>query len=51
MTLEKVKPAARTGGARAAALGPRSSFFDAGDYPLRLNEAHMDRLIDIYRRA
>src|SRR5258708_4123254 len=33
----------------AAALGAEIEFFDAGDYPLRLTSAHMDRLIDIYR--
>ena len=33
----------------AAALGAEIEFFDAGDYPLQLTEAHLDRLIDIYR--
>jgi 4-oxalomesaconate hydratase len=50
MTLEKVKAGRKDEAERAAAaLGAEIEFFDAGDYPLRLNEAHMDRLIDIYR--
>src|ERR1700716_1659473 len=39
MTLDKVKAGRRD----------ETEFFDAGDYPLRLTPAHMDRLIDIYR--
>ena len=50
MTLDKVKAGRRDEAERAAsALGAEIEFFDAGDYPLRLTEAHMDRLIDIYR--
>jgi 4-oxalomesaconate hydratase len=50
MTLEKVKAGRKDEAERAAAaLGAEIEFFDAGDYPLRLLEAHMDRLIDIYR--
>src|ERR1700693_3749055 len=50
MTLDKVKAGRRDEAERAAAaLGAEIEFFGAGDYPLRLNEAHMDRLIDIYR--
>jgi len=51
MTLDKVKAgaAATRRSAPAAALGAEIEFFDAGDYPLRLDQAHMDRLIEIYR--
>ena len=50
MTLDKVKAGRRDEAERAAAaLGAEIEFFDAGDYPLRLTEAHMERLIDIYR--
>src|SRR5437764_12601636 len=49
MTLDKVKAGRRDEAERAAAaLGAEIEFFDAGDYPLRLTEAHMDRLIDIH---
>src|SRR3977135_4082520 len=49
MTLDKVKAGRRDEAERAAAaLGAEIEFFDAGDYPLRLTSAHMDRLIDIY---
>ena len=44
------RPAARTRRERAAEmLGAEIEFFDAGDYPLRLTEAHFDRMVDIYR--
>ena len=33
----------------AEMLGAEIEFFDAGDYPLRLTEAHFDRMVDIYR--
>ncbi len=33
----------------AAALGAEIEFFDCGDYPLKLNETHFDRMVDIYR--
>jgi 4-hydroxy-4-methyl-2-oxoglutarate aldolase len=50
MTLDKVKAGRRDEAERAAAvLGAEIEFFDAGDYPLRLMDAHMDRLIDIFR--
>lgn len=49
-TLEAVKAQRREEAAAAAALlGAEIEFFDAGDYPLRLSEAMLDRLIDIYR--
>src|SRR5215217_4536588 len=41
MTLEKVKAGRRDEAERAAAaLGAEIEFFDAGDYPLRLTDAH-----------
>src|SRR6201998_2346233 len=50
MTLEKVKAGRRDEAERAAAaLGAEIEFFDAGDYPLRLTEALMQRLTGIYR--
>src|SRR6202043_766711 len=50
MTLGKVKAGRKDEAERAAAaLGAEIEFFDAGDYPLRLTAAHMDRLMDIYR--
>src|ERR1700749_3257555 len=51
-TLESVK-AARKDEAEGAAklLGAEIEFFDAGDYPLRLNEKHFDRMVDIYRET
>src|SRR3979490_1766007 len=50
MTLDKVKAGRRDEAERAAeTLGAEIEFFDAGDYPLRLTDAHMERLIDIYR--
>jgi 4-oxalomesaconate hydratase len=50
MTLEKVMAGRRDEAERAAeALGAEIEFFDAGDYPLHLTEAHKERLIDIYR--
>ena len=49
-TLEGVKAGRRSEAEKVAAvLGAEIEFFDAGDYPLRLTEAHRDRLIDIYR--
>src|SRR5258708_13268754 len=49
-TLEKVKAGRRDEAQRAAEmLGAEIEFFDAGDYPLRLTEAHFDRMVDIYR--
>ncbi len=50
MTLDKVKAGRKDEAERAAAsLGAEIEFFDAGDYPLHLTEAHKERLIDIYR--
>src|SRR3977135_3043139 len=49
VTLDKGKAGPGDGAERAAAaLGAEIEFFDAGDYPLHLNDAHMDRLIAIY---
>jgi len=50
MTLEKVK-ADRRREAQAAAdlLGGDIEFFDLGDYPMRVSEEALDRLVDIYR--
>src|SRR3977135_426767 len=49
LTLDTDKAGRRDEAERAAvALGAEIEFFDAGDYPLRLNDAHLDRLIDIY---
>lgn len=50
--LEDVKAQRRDEAERAAAvLGAEIEFFDAGDYPLRSNEAMLDRLVDIYREV
>jgi 4-oxalomesaconate hydratase len=49
-SLEEVKAQRRQEAERAAEiLGAKIEFFDAGDYPLRIAEPLMDRLIDIYR--
>jgi GlcNAc-PI de-N-acetylase len=49
-TLEKVKAGRRDEAERAAKLlGAEIEFFDCGDYPLKLNETHFDRMVDIYR--
>ena len=49
-TLEKVKAGRKDEAERAAALlGAEIEFFDCGDYPLKLNEQHFDRMVDIYR--
>src|SRR4030088_2622447 len=51
MTLDKFKVGPRDEAERAAAaLGAEIEFFDAGDYPLRLTDAHMERLIDNHLR-
>lgn len=48
--LEDVKAQRRAEAAKAAAiLGAEIEFFDAGDYPLKVTEAVLDRLVDIYR--
>ena len=50
MTLEKVKAGRKDEAERAAEmLGAEIEFFDAGDYPLRLTEAHLERMTDIFR--
>jgi 4-oxalomesaconate hydratase len=48
MTLEQCKAGRRAEAEAAAAiLGAEIEFFDAGDYPLRITDAMMERLIDI----
>src|SRR5215510_2674593 len=50
MTIERVKAGRKDEAERAAAaLGAEIEFFDVGDYPLRLSEQNLDRMIDIYR--
>jgi 4-oxalomesaconate hydratase len=50
--LEDVKAQRRDEAERAAAiLGAEIEFFDAGDYPLRLSEAMLERMVDIYREV
>jgi 4-oxalomesaconate hydratase len=50
VSLAEVKAGRRDEAQRAAAiLGAEIEFFDAGDYPLRITEAILDRVIDIYR--
>lgn len=50
MTLEACKHARQAEAeAAAAVLGAEIEFFDAGDYPLHLTSAMLDRMIDIYR--
>jgi len=49
-TLESVKAGRKDEAERAAALlGAEIEFFDCGDYPLKLNEHHFDRMVDVYR--
>ncbi len=49
-TLDKVKAGRKDEAKRAAELlGAEIEFFDAGDYPLRLTDAHFDHMVDIYR--
>src|ERR1700754_5320827 len=51
-TLESVKAGRKDEAERAAALlGAEIEFFDCGDYPLKLNEEHFDRMVDIYRET
>src|SRR5665213_2028181 len=38
-------------GRPAALLGAEIEFFDFGDYPLKLDEQHFDRMVDIYRET
>ena len=50
MTLERVKQARREEAQRAAdVLGAEIEFFDLGDYPLRVSDDALMRLVDIYR--
>jgi 4-oxalomesaconate hydratase len=50
MTLEKVKQDRREEAARAAELlGAEIEFFDCGDYPMRVSDEALYRLVDIYR--
>ena len=50
VTLEEVKAGRREEAQRAAEiLGAEIEFCDAGDYPLRITEAILDRTIDVYR--
>src|ERR1035437_4613157 len=49
-TLESVKAGRKDEAERAAhLLGAEIEFFDCGDYPLKLNEKHFERMVDIYR--
>src|SRR5258705_483988 len=51
-TLATVKAGRKDEAERAAKLlGAEIEFFDCGDYPLKLNEAHFDRMGGIYRDA
>jgi 4-oxalomesaconate hydratase len=48
--MEDVKAQRREEAARAAEiLGATIEFFDAGDYPLRITEGILDRVVDVYR--
>lgn len=50
MTLEQVKSDRRREAAAAAELlGAEIEFLDCGDYPMRVERAVLDRLVDIYR--
>lgn len=50
MTLEKVKEARREEAQKAAdVLGAEIEFFDLGDYPMRVSDEALFRLVDIYR--
>ncbi len=52
VSLADVKAQRHVESERAAAmLGAEIEFFDAGDYPLRVTEAMLDRLVDIYREV
>ena len=49
-TLQQVKSARKQEAERAAEiLGGEPVFFDIGDYPMRVNEQHLDRLVALYR--
>jgi 4-oxalomesaconate hydratase len=50
MTLERVKSARRDEATEAAQiLGAKVVFFDVGDYPMRLNEDALYKLVKLYR--
>jgi len=50
MTLEKVKQARRAEAQRAAdVLGADVEFWDIGDYPMRVSDETLFRLVDVYR--
>ncbi|MGF1621948.1 MAG: PIG-L deacetylase family protein [Rhodomicrobiaceae bacterium] len=50
--IEDVKAQRREEAERAAqTLGASIEFLDAGDYPLRITEAMLDRVVDIYREV
>lgn len=50
MTIEKVKAARREEAQRAGdVLGAELEFFDLGDYPLRVSDDALLRLVDVYR--
>jgi 4-oxalomesaconate hydratase len=52
VSLTEVKAGRRDEAQRAAEiLGAEIEFLDAGDYPLRITEAILDRVIDIYRES
>lgn len=52
VSLAEVKAQRRVESERAAQLlGAEIEFFDAGDYPLRLTEAMLERMVDIYREV
>ena len=52
VALADVKVGRRDEAQRAAEiLGAEIEFFDAGDYPLRITEAILDRVVDIYRET
>ncbi|MFQ5660732.1 MAG: PIG-L deacetylase family protein [Gammaproteobacteria bacterium] len=50
-TLESVKAGRKAEAEKAAAiLGGEAIFFDIGDYPLRITDEHLYKLVDIYRQ-
>ena len=52
MTLDKVKAARREEAQKAAdVLGAEIEFFDLGDYPMRVDDEALFRLVDVYREV
>ena len=52
VSMAEVKAGRRDEAERAAQiLGAEIEFFDAGDYPLRVTEAMLDRVVDVYRET